>query len=147
MEISSRMPAKKIDYDGPCVECGRIARKMYKTAKLCPTCYNRRMGNNNSLYDDMSYKRHLKRTYNISMQEYNQILEDQNGVCLVCGISPEEDGRRLSVDHDHNCCPGSRSCGMCIRGFLCRGCNLSLGYAKDDPNTLERLAMYARGEL
>jgi hypothetical protein len=44
MEISySIMAAKKIDYSGPRIECDRTARKMYKTAKLCPTCYNRKL--------------------------------------------------------------------------------------------------------
>lgn len=31
------------------------------------------------------------------------------------------------IDHDHTCCPGSRSCGNCVRGILCEGCNLQIG--------------------
>lgn len=31
------------------------------------------------------------------------------------------------IDHAHTCCEGRRSCGSCIRGMLCNGCNMALG--------------------
>lgn len=31
------------------------------------------------------------------------------------------------VDHDHACCPGTRSCGLCVRGILCPTCNTRSG--------------------
>ena len=37
----------------------------------------------------------------------------------------------LEVDHDHSCCEGGNSCGKCIRGVLCRGCNM-LAYSVDN---------------
>lgn len=30
---------------------------------------------------------------------------------------------RLVTDHDHECCPGARSCGVCVRGIVCYDCN------------------------
>lgn len=32
------------------------------------------------------------------------------------------------VDHDHKCCSGDKSCGKCVRGILCPGCNTGMHY-------------------
>jgi hypothetical protein len=79
----------------------------------------------------------LKRKFNITLEQYQALGEAQGWVCALCG-EPETrlasgkntDGKRvqsLSVDHDHSCCPGSRSCGKCIRGLLCAHCNWLVG--------------------
>lgn len=60
-----------------------------------------------------------------------------NYACKVCGGT-----QKLVVDHDHNCCPEKGSCGQCVRGILCSGCNTALGLVKDDPARLRRLAEY-----
>lgn len=65
------------------------------------------------------------RRYNLSPEDYEKRLLAQGGVCAICGHKPQK--IRLSVDHDHSCCPGkSNSCGKCIRGLLCRNCNFRL---------------------
>jgi hypothetical protein len=61
--------------------------------------------------------------YKMTPSEYASMLERQGGVCAVCCAPPGD--RRLSVDHDHACCPEpERSCGVCVRGILCQKCNL-----------------------
>lgn len=42
----------------------------------------------------------LKRTYGITLDEYNYHLEQQNGVCAICFRPPI--ARRLHTDHDHS---------------------------------------------
>lgn len=50
---------------------------------------------------------------------------------------------QLVVDHDHSCCPvDSHSCGRCIRGFLCRQCNLAEGLLRSDPQIAMQLSRY-----
>jgi hypothetical protein len=65
---------------------------------------------------------HLRRTYNITADDYERMLIAQGGGCAICGRKPAKN-QRLAVDHDHSCCPGRGSCGNCIRGLLCTRCN------------------------
>lgn len=76
----------------------------------------------------------LKKEYNSSIEEYENLLQEQGGVCRICGGTDQE--RRLSVDHDH-------STGE-IRGLLCKNCNAGLGRFYDDPGLLEKAADYLR---
>lgn len=47
------------------------------------------------------------------------------------------------MDHNHECCRTSgRSCGECVRGALCRKCNMLLGMVKDDVEILKRAVAY-----
>lgn len=66
----------------------------------------------------------LKYRFNITLVEYEAILAGQGGVCAICGSKPGK--IRLAVDHSHDCCPGRRSCGNCIRGLLDKKCNFYL---------------------
>jgi Recombination endonuclease VII len=79
----------------------------------------------------------LRRKYGISVEEYEQILAEQDGVCAICG-EDEKDQRWgcLYVDHDHK--TGK------IRGLLCRDCNLALGLFQDDLALLKRAVRYLR---
>lgn len=56
----------------------------------------------------------------------------------------------LDIDHDHACCPDSSSvCGECIRGVLCRSCNLQLGRLEsleERPEQTAGLEQYRRQE-
>lgn len=75
--------------------------------------------------------------YGITIAQYEQLLEAQNGVCPGCLTSPSgprERDNRLFVDHDH-------ATGE-VRGLLCSPCNISIGGLCDDPNRLRRLADY-----
>lgn len=75
----------------------------------------------------------LRRTYGITLDEYDEMLESQGSVCAICGGTPDN-GRRMNVDHDHD--TGK------IRGLLCNHCNPLLGNANDNPYILRLGAMY-----
>lgn len=81
--------------------------------------------------------------HNISPDEMTALLAQQGGTCAVCGT--ESAGTKSGawhVDHDHTCCPGRTTCGECIRGLLCNRCNVMLGMALDNPETLAAAITY-----
>lgn len=82
----------------------------------------------------------------LSVEEYNKLLNKQNGVCAICS-KPPESNRRFSVDHNHKCCPGKKSCGKCIRGLLCDNCNHMLGLGKDSPEIFTKAIEYIKAGL
>jgi len=84
--------------------------------------------------DRQHAKQYLKNFYKMTLDEYDAILESQGGHCALCPKTPEEDGRRLSVDHDHACCPGRETCGKCIRGLLCYICNTNIEWYINLPH-------------
>lgn len=71
-------------------------------------------------------KAHLKK-YSLTPEDYERMSESQGHRCAVCGGGPEPQ-RYLDIDHDHACCPAQGSCGDCVRGLLCRQCNVMVGY-------------------
>lgn len=85
----------------------------------------------------------LKRKFNITAEEYRQMLDAQNGVCAICE-KPETSTyagtiRNLAVDHDH-------ATGK-IRGLLCAHCNHTLGKMGDSAALLRRAADYLERHL
>lgn len=90
------------------------------------------MGASNPYYkSEVNRRAQLKYRYGMTEEEWDQMLEVQQGLCAICGKDP---GDRLCVDHDHK--TGK------VRGLLCRGCNAALGKFYDDPDVVMRAASY-----
>lgn len=90
------------------------------------------------------YDKHhsLKKQYNIGIEDYKIMLENQKGVCAICGekeksVAPTTKKiRQLNVDHCH-------STGK-IRGLLCSSCNNGLGRFNDSIKKLENAIEYLK---
>ena len=68
---------------------------------------------------------YLKHEYGITLKEYYETLNKQNGVCAICFGKELLSGKKyMAVDHNH-------STGK-VRGILCNRCNSGLGFFKDD---------------
>ena len=130
--------AEQPDEDRRCRDCSSEKnRPAPYPGPRCATHHRMRTKNKKQQSRD-SY---LKRTYNISEEQYNEVLEAQGGTCFICGPITGRNGtsKKLSVDHDHKCCNGSRSCGKCVRAILCTNCNrYILGHLRDNIDALER---------
>jgi hypothetical protein len=83
------------------------------------------------------------RAHHITPEAHQILFESQGGRCAICGRTAEQTNRRyLDIDHDHSCCPGSYSCGKCIRGLLCRACNHGIGLLQDNAKILKSATLY-----
>ncbi len=84
-------------------------------------------------------KQRLKQKFGIDEKQYDSMLQEQGGVCAICGTAEyNSKNHRLAVDHDH-------ATGA-IRGLLCSMCNTSLGGFRDSPELLKRAADYLNKE-
>ena len=74
----------------------------------------------------------LESRYGMSLEEYNQMVSDQDGGCKICGTKES----KLYVDHDHD--TGK------VRGLLCHCCNAGIGLLKDSPDIMQKAIQYVR---
>lgn len=94
------------------------------------------------------YLYHLKKAYSLTLEALIDLYNLQAGGCAICNKelpNPSfEDAYKfgMAIDHDHSCCPTTQTCGNCIRGLLCRNCNLMVGHAKDNTETLKKAVEY-----
>jgi hypothetical protein len=89
-------------------------------------------------------RRNLKK-HGITIEQYEELFNQQNGVCAICAGPPTGPGAihgTLNIDHDHSCCSGAFSCGKCIRGLLCGNCNTAIGLLKDNIEVVYIVANY-----
>jgi len=79
---------------------------------------------------------HLKKHFNITLDEYNNLLELQDHSCKICLNHESTFTKKLAVDHCH-------STGK-IRGLLCDNCNRSIGMLKDSIEILQNAINYLK---
>ena len=87
--------------------------------------------------------------HNTTGKFLRSLFDAQLRKCAACAEPIDFFAKRsevgsFHVDHDHGCCPTrGASCGQCIRGLLCPGCNTALGFMKEDAERIRALAHYA----
>lgn len=81
----------------------------------------------------------LKKRYSgqVPPKRFQEMFEAQNGKCAICGITPLENEKELSIDHDH-------TTGK-VRALICNQCNLALGCVKENTIILENMINYING--
>lgn len=140
-----RMQRYKTD-DTPriCATCGVSGTRATFRGSYCPPCatvhqaqaQKRMMERKGGSY---RYTRniYLKRAYGITIEEYEVMLESQDGKCAICG---QEAGAsdRLALCVDHNHVTGRK------RELLCVGCNFRVMNLGDDRELFDLTVAYIR---
>lgn len=138
-----------------CIKCGEekslelfTKAKKYKDGRrnYCKQCHADYMvdyykKNPDKLNSDAKiiYAKNRKnwKRHRLTEEQYSKLLNKYDGKCHSC-----KDRKAINIDHDHNCCPGSFSCGKCVRGILCSQCNTALGLLSDDLQKIKGLLKY-----
>lgn len=76
----------------------------------------------------------LKNTYGITLIQYEEMFNKQNGCCAICNVSEEKLTIRLHIDHNHK--TGK------VRGLLCKKCNSAIGLFDDNLDLLNKAINY-----
>ncbi len=85
---------------------------------------------------DQRRRYELDKNYGMSLDDYNEMYEDQDGRCMICD-RPERENKLLAVDHCHT--TGN------VRGLLCQNCNLGIGLLEDNIKFLKGAIKYLGG--
>ena len=82
----------------------------------------------------------FQKKYGITIDQFQQMLLTQNGVCACCNLPEWRTDKRtgklraLCVDHDHET-------GR-VRALLCDDCNVAVGRIKEEPSRAMLLYKY-----
>ena len=112
-------------------------------SKICISCKNNKEKESN-LKRQRLYrkgkgkdrrKEWLKYFYDLTSEQYFELLKNQNHCCKICGTHEKDAYKQtLFVDHDHD--TGK------VRGLLCNSCNTALGHFKDSQEILKNAMDY-----
>jgi hypothetical protein len=88
------------------------------------------------LTPDQRKERTLKSVYGITLSEWDAMLAAQGNQCAICGTKAGDKREDWATDHCH--CTGK------VRSILCSPCNLMLGHARENPDTLSKAIDYLK---
>jgi hypothetical protein len=105
-----------------------IYKKTFRSAQARQREYNRRN-------KDKIRNASLLRNYGITIEEYNEILGQQNFSCGICEKPLNNGTARGHVDHDHSKKIGDPGY---VRGILCGQCNVAGGLFRDNAELMRK---------
>jgi hypothetical protein len=122
----------KTGYRRSCKKCrAKYYREYYRKKPEQYKKHRAYVKKNDGVYKRAVYRHHL------TSEKFESMLEEYDGKCWAC-----RENNAANIDHDHSCCPGPYSCGECVRGLLCTGCNSALGHVSDSIEKLDKLKEY-----
>lgn len=124
---------KRHGFQSHCKKCGNeLSKAYYRKNRKARLEYARSARRTDpDRFAKASRNARIRREYGMEPEDFDRLVESQNGACAICSTVPE---KWLCVDHSHT--TGE------VRGLLCDHCNRGLGFLKDDPNLLRNALAY-----
>lgn len=101
-------------------------------AYWCKKCMNVAMHEWQKRNPHKIRNKQLEYDYNLTLDEYNKMFNQQKGCCAICGIHQSKLKQALCVDHNHK--SGK------IRKLICKACNYKVGIVEN--NNFEKICNY-----
>lgn len=128
--------------DGKSYRC-RSCRKKHRRKKETrerTSKYNQKYAEQNpELMKRKDRKNMLKRFWNMTEEQFQTLLDRQNGTCALCDKTESNPNKALCIDHNHT--TGE------IRGLLCDNHNRALGLFNDSIEELEKAIEYLKKQV
>lgn len=125
---------------------GESLRPLYRSVKCRVGTCDRTVAVRKNMTGLCSPHGALRTRFSLPVEQVVDLFRPEVRHCQNPGCSETEN---LHLDHDHACCPRdqnrktrSYSCGVCVRGWLCRDCNIGLGLLRESREKLLGLAEY-----
>ncbi len=117
----------------------RMDKKLNSWCKKCHTAWGVNKKRNTPAYREKAAitrrKYDLLKKYGLTVEEWNELLLQQNGVCKICKEPKRNKTHKyLVVDHCHKTNK--------IRGLLCDSCNRAIGLFKDNVELMLKAIEY-----
>lgn len=111
--------------------------KLTSKCKECLKTLKREEVKKRGVWDsDAQRNSRFKRVFGISLEDYNNLLAEQNHSCYICGKTEEENKKKLAIDHCHKTNK--------VRRLLCHHCNCALGMVDDKEEILISMLSYLK---
>lgn len=106
---------------------------------FCGPCYHSRKWHGDGRGVAATHQRtaNLRARFEITPEQYEKMLQGQQGLCAICFRPPRK--RRLAVDHDH--------ITKRVRGLLCWWCNNRVVPKLNTPEILARAIVYLKSSF
>jgi hypothetical protein len=112
-----------------------VTRKVYPSGvSQCRVCREKVISDWHKKHLDKAHRCgrnfHLRKSYGMVEEEYQQMVAKQDHKCLICKRYTE----KLFIDHHH--------ITNRVRGLLCRTCNTGLGSFKENIDWMKEAIIY-----
>lgn len=119
--------------------CKKCMSNFQKNRRLNPIVRKKEKESHKRYIDKHSKKMwayHLKRTYGITLENYNQMLIQQGNRCAICSIEFN------NTKSDTKCCVDHNHITNKVRGLICKKCNIGLSRFNDNTTILINAIKY-----
>src|SRR3954449_5700779 len=133
---------------GECISCAQVIRRRWyeankaksiEAARRWQECNPEKHAEYQAEYRNRPERKramrdlYYRRTFGITADDVDALIEKQGGKCAICGRTP----KRLASWHVDHC----HETGV-VRGVLCIDCNQGIGKFHEDPQRLRAAADY-----